>query len=297
MKTTNLPPDHEERIARARLSLDGLSVGDSYGTAVELYGPTQMDGVRWPFTDDTVMAINIVRVLSKHGRIDQDELAEAFALSYINNPRRGYGAGTARLLGAVACGENWRPLSRASFGGGGSMGNGGAMRVAPLGAYFADDIDTLIEQARLSAEVTHAHPEAQAGTIAVALAAAWAWHWNQNSNQNPRGMIEHVIQHTPKSETRDGLIDASNLPLDHEAIEAAEKLGNGSNILAQDTVPLAIWMAARHLGDYPYAIIETARCGGDVDTNCAIVGGIVALSAGADSIPIEWLRLRERFFE
>jgi hypothetical protein len=33
--------------------------------------------------------------------------------------------------------------------------------------------------------------------------------------------------------------------------------------------------------------------GGDTDTNCAIIGGIVALSASPDSIPQEWLAARE----
>jgi ADP-ribosylglycohydrolase len=32
---------------------------------------------------------------------------------------------------------------------------------------------------------------------------------------------------------------------------------------------------------------------GDIDTTCAIIGGIVALSAGRDSIPPEWLSARE----
>jgi ADP-ribosylglycohydrolase len=33
--------------------------------------------------------------------------------------------------------------------------------------------------------------------------------------------------------------------------------------------------------------------GGDIDTNCAIVGGIVAMRVGAGAIPAEWLRRRE----
>ena len=33
--------------------------------------------------------------------------------------------------------------------------------------------------------------------------------------------------------------------------------------------------------------------GGDVDTNCAIVGGIVALSVGWEKIPKEWLKQME----
>jgi ADP-ribosylglycohydrolase len=39
----------------------------------------------------------------------------------------------------------------------GSFGNGGAMQVAPLGAYFSHDIEQLCQQAMLSAEVTHSH--------------------------------------------------------------------------------------------------------------------------------------------
>jgi ADP-ribosylglycohydrolase len=32
---------------------------------------------------------------------------------------------------------------------------------------------------------------------------------------------------------------------------------------------------------------------GDLDTNCAIVGGIVALSVGFEGIPADWLAARE----
>ena len=55
------------------------------------------------------------------------------------------------------------PSADSVFGGMGSMGNGAAMRVAPLGAYWADDYSTVVEQARLSADVTHAHADGQTG--------------------------------------------------------------------------------------------------------------------------------------
>lgn len=48
------------------------------------------------------------------------------------------------------------------------------MRVAPLGAYFADDLDTVVKQSRLSAEVTHAHPEGIAGGVVAACTGAEA---------------------------------------------------------------------------------------------------------------------------
>jgi ADP-ribosylglycohydrolase len=41
------------------------------------------------------------------------------------------------------------------------------------------------------------------------------------------------------------------------------------------------------------ALGKTISVGGDCDTNAAIVGGIVALSAGRDSIPAGWLTARE----
>ena len=130
---------------------------------------------RWPYTDDTVMAVSIVDVLARCGRIDQDSLAQAFAQRFVQEPDRGYGPGAIGLLRQIADGGDWRSLSRGMFGGQGSYGNGSAMRVGPVGAYFADDLDACVSQARASALVTHAHPEAQAGAIAVALAAAVAW--------------------------------------------------------------------------------------------------------------------------
>ena len=46
-------------------------------------------------------------------------------------------------------------------------------------------------------------------------------------------------------------------------------------------------------GGLEAAIVNTIRCGGDIDTNAAIVGGIVALAVGRDGIPADWLADRE----
>ena len=70
-------------------------------------------------------------------------------------------------------------------------------------------------------------------------------------------------------------------------------LGNGSQITCQDTLPLSLWVAARHLDDDQSAVVAAIRARGDIDTNAAIVGGIVALATGADGIPKDWLADRE----
>ena len=60
---------------------------------------------------------------------------------------RGYGAGAHDILDRITAGMPWSQSTRMAFDGQGSLGNGGAMRVAPLGAFFADDLDQAIAQA------------------------------------------------------------------------------------------------------------------------------------------------------
>ncbi|MFC0036759.1 ADP-ribosylglycohydrolase family protein [Actinomadura rayongensis] len=88
-------------------------------------------------------------------------------LEYSDVGRR-YGMGALELLDRLERGAHWATAARELFDGG-SYGNGAAMRVAPLGAYFADDPARAAEQAARSAEVTHAHPEG----IADAVPAGW----------------------------------------------------------------------------------------------------------------------------
>ena len=70
-------------------------------------------------------------------------------------------------------------------------------------------------------------------------------------------------------------------------------LGNGSGLSAQDTVPFVLWCAGQHLESYEEAIWFTLSGLGDIDTNCAMVGGIVVLYSGKESIPPSWLQARE----
>jgi ADP-ribosylglycohydrolase len=70
-------------------------------------------------------------------------------------------------------------------------------------------------------------------------------------------------------------------------------LGCGELVTAPDTVPFCVWIAAHHLDNFVEALAQTVRVGGDCDTNAAIVGGVVALRAGREAIPAEWLKARE----
>ena len=285
-------------MARARLALDGLSLGDSYGErffggkaaafADEEQAPATPQQPVWKWTDDTAMAVSITEELDARGTIDRDALAGRFAVRYFDDPARGYGGTAHEILSEIGRGTSWRIAAAAPFDGTGSMGNGGAMRVAPLGAYFADDLERAAVEARRSAEPTHQHPDGQAGAIAIAVAAGAV----ASGVRVRAALFEVVLAHTPAGPTRDGILRARELTSGGSRAVGGI-LGNGRKVISSDTVPFALWCAARHLDDYRRALWSAVIALGDLDTNCAIVGGIVALAVGRDGLPADWLERRE----
>ncbi len=140
----------------------GLAVGDAAGAPFEgmpgwmifnrgparriLETPTEETRC---YTDDTQMAISVAETLVECGEIREEALCAAFARNY--DPARCYGQGARRLIETMIDGGDWRELAKTIFPGG-SWGNGAAMRVAPVGLMFCDDLDRVAEQADLSAQ-------------------------------------------------------------------------------------------------------------------------------------------------
>jgi len=279
------------RAEKMRLSLEGLSVGDAFGEQFFSHSQKLIEERRlppgpWPWTDDTHMALSIVEVLLEHGQIRQLSLAQAFSRRFREDPGRGYGSGARRLFARLNRGEDWRQVAPTIFPGG-SYGNGAAMRAAPVGGFFHGDPEQAAQQARLAAEITHAHVEGQAGAMAVAGAAALAAQVTPPQGQE---FLREVLALIPEGLTHSGVENAINIPPENLA-EAIRTLGTGRSISAQDTVPYCLWCAAHHLLDYAQALWTTVSGMGDRDTTCAIVGGIVALSAG--QVPEAWRQRRE----
>lgn len=154
---------NNNRLTLARQSLLGLSIGDAFGET--FFGPETevLDRIQqrrlqegdWLFTDDTIMGIGVYNILAKNGSINQDQLAKEFADNYLLDDYRGYGGTAHSILRAIAAGEHWKEVSSKVFDGMGSMGNGAAMRSGPLGTYFYDNVEKVVEQATLAAEITH----------------------------------------------------------------------------------------------------------------------------------------------
>ena len=290
----------KDRIKYAKRALDGIALGDCLGQT--FFVPDEIAHQRikdreilnepWSFTDDTVMAIGIYRILEKYGKIDQDELAKVFAENYALDWHRGYGGTAHSILRSIGEGKDWREVASGAFDGMGSMGNGGAMRVAPIGAYFADDMDKVLYYARASAEVTHAHIEGIVGAMAIAAASALLLNKKLGLYFGEGdAFLRDIADNLPECDTKYKILSAVPIKKESSIDFVVSVLGNGMMLTAQDTVPFCLWCAAYYYTSVEEALWMAVSALGDRDTICAIVGGMVSLYA--DEIPQQWLSYME----
>lgn len=290
-----------DRIKYAKRALYGIALGDCFGQT--FFVPDEIAAQRikdreiihepWHFTDDTVMAIGIYRILETYGKIDQDELAKVFARNYALDWHRGYGGTAHSILQSIGEGKDWREAAKGAFDGMGSMGNGGAMRAAPIGAYYADDMDKVLHSARASAEVTHAHIEGIVGAISVAVAAAFVLNKKLGRYLGEgSAFLRDVANQLPESDTKYKILYAASIPKESSMDFVVSVLGNGMMLTAQDTVPICLWCVAYYYTSVEEALWMAVSALGDRDTICAIVGGIVSLYA--DELPPQWVSYMER---
>jgi poly(ADP-ribose) glycohydrolase ARH3 len=126
------------------------------------------------YTDDTAMAIALAESLIERQDLDPHHLGRIFHRHFNREPWRGYASGPPIIFQLVEkSGCTYEEAAHHLFDGQGSLGNGAAMRVAPLGLFFHSAPD-LYGRAVVSAAVTHAHPLAQDGAAIQAAAVAMA---------------------------------------------------------------------------------------------------------------------------
>ena len=272
----------------------GLATGDALGAPYEggalerlvwrLIGRTRDGCLRW--TDDTQMAMDLANSLLEEDGLQPDALARRFAAGY--RWSRGYGPGAARVLKRIRRGETWETASKAVYAEG-SYGNGAAMRAPVLALFFTTHRDELLQSARDSAVVTHAHPLAIEGAIAIALAA------HDLLAGRSASQVIHDVQtvcSTPefseRLKTAAAWIDAGETPGPRRV---AATLGN--RMTAPASCPTALYIALRHLAASFESMMQfIIECRGDVDTIGAMAGALWGIANGADHLPSVALEAR-----
>ena len=195
------------------------------------------------FTDDTVMTLAVALGLIAGQGDAQKTFAEVqhemrhWGRRY---PHAGYGGMFRRWL----CAEHPQPY--------GSFGNGSAMRVAAAGWLF-DTLDKTLDMAKVTAEVTHNHPEGIKGAQATAAAIFLA----RTGHSKPE--IKRYVEQT------------FGYDLSRTCDEIRPYYCHVET--CQQTVPEAIIAFLESTG-FEDALRNAVSLGGDSDTLACITGGI-----------------------
>lgn len=198
-------------------------------TEFELFTPESR------FTDDTVLTLAIADAILRgapYGR-----LVKEYANAY---PEAGYGGYFKKWMS----GEIEGPY--------GSWGNGSAMRVSAVGWAF-DDLETVMEEAKKSADITHNHPEAVKGARAIATAV-----WLAKRGQRKSVIKDYVTE---------------NFDYDLNRTIAEIRPEYTFDVSCAGSVPEAI-IAFLEGNTFEEVIRLAISLGGDSDTIAAMAGGI-----------------------
>lgn len=226
----------------------GAIAGDVIGSAYEFHPTREYDfelfTPKSTFTDDTVLTMANAQWLLEDEQHTPERLTNIMLDMCWNYPGRGYGGRFANWI------HDGNPQPYNSFG------NGSAMRVSPVG-YYANTLDEALELAKISADVTHNHPEGVKGAQATAAA------------------IFMARQGKSKQEIRDFVTQSFNYDLSRTLEEIRPVFTFDET--CQRTVPEAITCFIEG-NDYENVVRLAVSLAGDADTLAAIAGSIASAS-------------------
>lgn len=242
------------------------------------------------YTDDTEMMIILAESIIKEKRLKASFFVKELAAKF--NPRRGYGYGTMTVLRQIKRGVNWREATHRVFEGG-SYGNGGCVRVAPVSLAYHDNKKLLLKATEYSCIVTHSHPLGIEGCLLQAYAISLALEGMDKENilNELSKLARYDVYSRKLSQIEKLLKKKASLE------EAVYTLGNLSN--APDSMPLALYLFLKN-NNFESTIINAVKCGGDTDSIAAMAGALAGAYYGYRSIPkrfVEKLEDRDKILE
>jgi ADP-ribosylglycohydrolase len=305
---------------RARGSIVGLAIGDALGHPTEFIGSVAQIRARYgdeglvdfapsgrhragTFTDDTQMTIAVLRALVRAGHADLEALMTCLGTEFVawsRSPENNRAPGGTCLSGCSALrrGAAWRDAGVRD-----SKGCGAAMRAAPVGLYFHDDVEALVRVAAAQSSLTHRHPTGIASSVAAAapVAHAVATGTLDGMLAFTRTCVEKV---TPELLVEVGcdrelaerignremlaLLDRTQANVDVEAEDVCKLLGGAW--IGEEAVATALWCVLRAGGDFRNAVLRGANSSGDSDSIACIAGSIAGALVGYAGLPTAWVR-------
>ncbi|XP_038046778.1 ADP-ribose glycohydrolase ARH3-like [Patiria miniata] len=260
------------------------------------------------FTDDTAMARSVAESLIHcKGKYNARDMARRFSEEYAREPGRGYGANVIDILPALGDPntEDIYAPAKTQFDGSGSYGNGGAMRIAPVGLCSSENLERVIEIARESSKLTHANKLGYNGAVLQACAVHSALH-SDPVTFDTTSFLDGLLRVMDRVEGTDDLYAGKlremkkMLASDPSTEDVAKKLGN--EIAAHRSVPAAVYSVLRCLrpvqgiptdNRLERTLIYAISLDGDTDTIASMAGAIAGALYGREEVPEAWLEALE----
>ena len=218
------------------------------------------------FTDDTVMTLAVARWLMN----DTDRKASNLIRIMQSMGREYINSGFAPMFKRWLLSDDPRPNN--------SYGNGAAMRVSPV-AMVAESLPEAINLARLTAEVSHSHPEAIKGAEAMAQAIWMARHGR--SKDDIKFAISNDFGYDlsmPENEMVSLLAGCIKEPILINGEDTGEFYFRETGKIdssCQNTVPAAV-RAFLEGDSFEDTVRRAVAYGGDSDTIASMAGAIAA---------------------
>lgn len=280
---------------QARGALLALACGDRYGAPLEFIRDVSVRTrpvILGNWTDDTHMSIYLGRAILAHGPspLQPDRFGRAVGEAFVkwrHDPMMPSTApGNTCIIGAANYEQDrdWRTSGVPE-----SDGCGAVMRLVPVALGFrgAD----LVAAARISALVTHAHPNALEATIA----GAWLVREILERQYWGEDLVIEAIDHLEATWHQGGDVAAALraalawAPRGEDWLdEAAIPHGDGGR-RSGSALGLAVAAALRWRDDLGLAVEKSARIPGDSDSVACLTGALLGAAGGTAAIPAPWL--------
>lgn len=257
----------------------GGAIGDSLGMFAEKRAADDLLLVNWDgktflsseyhklnagqWTDDTQLSIIVAESLIKNHGFNPTSISEDYLKWFDSGKARGYGKTTKLAIDNLRDGKKYYESGIVD-----SYGNGTAMRAAPFGVYYKDDIKFLIESIKTDSAITHASNEAEAGALAIGLAVAYCL------NNESENLIAKIVSHLPESKVRESLLSIEELVNSDVSLDKAYIL-LGTKADVRMTIP-SVFFTFLKFNSFKEGITKLIKAGGDTDTNAAILGSLYA---------------------
>ena len=290
--------------------LVGQALGDALGFVVEgqpptfcrqyveerlgserVLGPGRGSFPLGQYSDDTQLTRELMQSYAACGRFDPEDYARRIAAIFLEGRIVGHGRATEEAAKRLARGVPWDEAGTPPP----SARNGSAMRAAPIGLLFYDDLDRLAQAARDQGFITHRDTRCSAGAVAVAGAVALAL---REGSVEPLDFLWRLSELTVRvnASFADALISLSGwvtLPPE-QAVAHISRVGLERALderwgeITPFVMPSVLWSLYSFLRspeDYWQTIRTAIAVGGDVDTTAAMAGAISGAHLGLAEIP------------